>query len=85
MIICSQVPIIFFNVVELSTRNHPGVKKKVNSKVNSKEENHEKKVPPPKKKTNKIRYHICIEHFRIEDLVSVHKTHKLHVACKVSI
>ena len=51
MIICSQFPIIFVNVVELSTRNHPGVKKKVNSKVNSKEENHEKKVLPPKKRT----------------------------------
>ena len=54
MIICSQFPIIFVNVVEFSNRNHPGVKKKVNSKVNSKEENHEKRVPPPPKKRTKL-------------------------------
>ena len=30
-----------------------GVKKKVNSKVNSKEESHEKKMPPPQKKRTK--------------------------------
>ena len=61
-----------------------GVEKKVNSKVNSKEESHEKKVPPPSKKRTNLCI-VCIEDFRIEDLVSFHKTHKLHVACGESL